>query len=208
MKTVTRPNEYKTANELTIEFYDAHAREFFDRTVVIDVTPAINRFLKYVPISGSILDAGCGSGRDIKTFLELGYDVTAFDASVEMVKLATEYTKHSIESLSFADMTFEDVFDGIWCCASLVHIPSTDLPRILNNFVRALRGGGIWFLSFMYGDWEDFRGERFFLHQTEDSLSAYLQKAGDLTILEWKVEKSYENGKSRDWLQCIVRKNT
>ena len=192
--------------ETTIGFYNENAQEYFNRTVVIDMKPAMQAFLEYVGPTGKILDAGCGSGRDTKIFQELGYDVTAIDASLELVKLSSEYTGKKTIHMTFQEMAFESVFDGIWCSASLLHVPSAELLWVLKNCKRALKPGGIWFLSFMYGEQEEVRAGRFFHHVTQTKLSRYLEDVGGLTILKCSIEKSYENGKSRDWLQCYVQK--
>ncbi len=77
---------------MTIPFYDNNGQDFFERSKSIDLTPLYATLAKYIPESAHILDAGCGSGRDSKAFLERGYTVSAFDASQEMVKLASDYT--------------------------------------------------------------------------------------------------------------------
>ncbi len=76
----------------TTEYYNKNSLEFIEGTINVDTGILRDRFLKYIPSGGKILDLGCGSGRDTKCFLEAGYQVTAIDASQELCLKATEYT--------------------------------------------------------------------------------------------------------------------
>jgi 2-polyprenyl-3-methyl-5-hydroxy-6-metoxy-1,4-benzoquinol methylase len=80
------------SNINTLSYYDEKAKEFCENTVNADVSPQRDRFLSYLKEGASILDFGCGSGRDTKAFLDLGYKVEAIDGSVELCKTASEYT--------------------------------------------------------------------------------------------------------------------
>ena len=75
----------------TIDYYNSNAKEFCKGTLYVDMSQCHNMFLKYMAPNGHVLDAGCGSSRDSRAFKELGYEVTAFDASEEICRLATEY---------------------------------------------------------------------------------------------------------------------
>ena len=77
----------------TLDYYEAHAEQFFADTQSVDMAPLYERFLSELPVGALILDAGCGSGRDSKAFLERGYRVSAFDASEKLVALAR--TRHA-----------------------------------------------------------------------------------------------------------------
>jgi 2-polyprenyl-3-methyl-5-hydroxy-6-metoxy-1,4-benzoquinol methylase len=76
---------------MSVRFYDDNAEQFFAQTVDADLTEARQRFVRYILQGERILDAGCGSGRDTKAFAELGYRVEAFDASAEMVRMASRH---------------------------------------------------------------------------------------------------------------------
>ena len=135
-----------------IEYYNNNADSFFEGSVNADMSGVRNGFLKYVPDGGKILDAGCGSGRDSKAFLSEGYDVVAFDASKEMCKRASEYIGREVLNMRFEDISFDKEFDGIWACASLLHVPSDDLPDVLQRMKKALKSGGAIYASFKYGE--------------------------------------------------------
>ena len=92
-----------------------------------------SKFLIHVPAGGDILDAGCGSGRDALAFHRAGYRVTAFDASPEMCRMARQYTDLPVIQMTFQEMTWRSAFDGIWACASLLHVPQVELPDVLGT---------------------------------------------------------------------------
>ena len=107
----------------SIEYYNKYAAKIYEDTVDVDMSEILNKFLSLLNEGDTILDLGCGSGRDSKTMYDLGYDVTPLDASEEMCKLAEIHTDLDVLQMNFEDMEFEDVFDGIWACGSLIHIP-------------------------------------------------------------------------------------
>jgi 2-polyprenyl-3-methyl-5-hydroxy-6-metoxy-1,4-benzoquinol methylase len=108
---------------VSVSYYNENAQAYFDQTVQANVGDLRSRFLKHVPFGGKILDAGCGSGRDSLAFHRAGYLVAAFDASLEMCRMAREYSQLSVMEMAFQEMTWRNEFDGIWACASLLHVP-------------------------------------------------------------------------------------
>ena len=98
---------------MTTNYYDQNAESFAKRTIERDVSDAYKKFLNLLPSKSRILDAGCGSGRDAKYFKQLGHDVVAFDASIEMVKLSSLEVDHPTLHLNFQDMAFKEEFDGV-----------------------------------------------------------------------------------------------
>jgi SAM-dependent methyltransferase len=141
----------------TIAYYDEHADEFYADTVGAEMGGFYDAFLPLLPVGGRILDAGCGSGRDSRAFLERGYAVTAFDASAALGSRAARLLSRPVLQLTFQEMAFAEEFDGVWACASLLHVPRAELDGVLARLARALVPGGAAFLSFKYGDGE---GER------------------------------------------------
>ena len=107
--------------EETINYYNNNARGFADRTVNADMGVCQGKFIALLDKGAFILDAGCGSGRDSKYFLECGFQVQAMDASAEMCNLAAEYIGHTVECMSFDEMQYRSQFDGVWACTSLLH---------------------------------------------------------------------------------------
>lgn len=129
----------------TSQYYNDHATTFFEATVGVDMGPLHARFLQNIPAGGRILDAGCGSGRDARAFKDLGFEVEAFDASPELAKLASTHLGHTVRVRTFSDVSEVHAYDGIWACASLLHLrhareslpPCTSCGRRSNQVVRS-----------------------------------------------------------------------
>ena len=88
----------------TIEYYNKNAEEFVQGTLSVDFTATQERFLSKLSVDPYILDFGCGSGRDTKYFLDKGYQVKATDGSVELCKLASEYTGIYVKQMLFEEL--------------------------------------------------------------------------------------------------------
>ena len=99
---------------MNIKFYDENADNFFDDTAHIDMSDLHGKFCLLLPDKGKVLDLGCGSGRDVKAFIERGYDVTGLDGSFKLVQRAREFTKVEIIHDDFENLSFKNQFDGIW----------------------------------------------------------------------------------------------
>jgi 2-polyprenyl-3-methyl-5-hydroxy-6-metoxy-1,4-benzoquinol methylase len=192
---------------MSVEFYDHNSESFFVQTVSADMSAAQNRFLQHVPKGGRILDAGCGSGRDAKAFVEQGYEVEAFDASAEMVRLAAAHTGLPIRQMTFQDMQWNRYFDGIWASASLLHVPRAELLGIMSKFTRALRTGGMWYVSFKHGASDREKDGRHFTDLTEEALRTELKAMQDLEVVEvWVSQDVRPNRASEFWLNSLIRR--
>ena len=179
-------------------YYDAHAKEYAELTVKADMSPAYDKFLRYLPAGAAVLDAGCGSGRDSLFFLQKGYDVTMLDASAGMCRSAEELTGRQALCMPFSEINFETRFDGIWACASLLHVSETELENVLAKFHRALKQDGVLYASWKYGEAERSDGERFYCDMTEEKLQNVLAHAGLFDCLEcWVAEDSLPSGRPR-----------
>ena len=193
----------------SVEFYNKHAAEFYRRTVDIAMEEGYQPFLDRIPDGGAILDAGCGSGRDSRAFLDRGYRVTAFDASPQMARLAETLTGLPVAVLRFQEMDFAEEFDGIWACASLLHVPHAEMIDVFNRFEAALKPGGHWHASFKYGTGEMALGERTFTNYTEDTFRELLAPFATLEIAELEaMDDSRPDHQGERWLNAILRKRS
>ena len=154
----------------TLTYYNQNASSFFRNTVDVDMSVLHERFLSKVSAGGNVLDAGCGSGRDTKAFLSRGYRVTAFDASEELVNLAKKHTGAPVQLRSFLDVEEQAMYDGIWACASLLHVPHAEVPEVLQRLWNALKPGGAFYLSFKLGTTERVQDGRHFTDVDESQL--------------------------------------
>ena len=114
----------------TLEYYNENADKFILGTLNVDMMTIQKKFISYIPKGGKVLDLGCGSGRDSLFFKELGYDVTAIDGSAEMCIQAEKNIGQPVINMTFDKLDYEAEFDGIWACASLLHVPSRDISSL------------------------------------------------------------------------------
>lgn len=189
-----------------IEYYNKYASKIFEDTVDQDMGEIRQEFLDYLEEGDTILDLGCGSGRDSLAFYELGYDVTPLDASEEMCKLAEIHTGLEVLQMTYEEMEFEDVFDGIWGCGALVHVPEKELPGILDRIAEALHADGILYLSFKEGDFEGFRGERYFCDYTEDRLRRIFKEGERFEVIKTWITDDVRRDSGTKWLNLLARK--
>lgn len=191
----------------SIAYYDQNAKAFLEGTANLDMQALYGPFLSHVPRGGHILDAGCGSGRDARAFLDQGYKVTAFDASKDMVTAATTRTRQPVLQLRFAEMAFNEEFDGIWACASLLHVPRSEIASVFERFAVALKPRGVWYMSFRLGEGEEIRSGRLFNCYTEVSLAKQLSQIVLLTITRfWNTNDVRADGRDDLWINAIVQR--
>ena len=188
-------------------YYQQHADSFFGGTVDVDMTSLYDRFIPLLPDGAAVLDAGCGSGRDALAFGKLGYSVTAFDASPALVSLAERHVGQPVHCLRFQDMAWQDAFDGIWACATLLHVPAAELPGVMQRLRNALKPRGILYASFKYGKGErEHRGRRF-TDLDEPGLAALLEQARGLEERETWITNDLRPGReSERWLNTLLRR--
>jgi len=192
---------------MTLHYYQNHAQDFFDGTVNVDMTPLYESFTQHLTYDARVLDAGCGSGRDAKAFHEMGYQVVAFDASSAMVELARQHTGLHVRLMTFSEIDGKAQYDGIWCCASLLHVPAYELPAVMRKLADALKPGGVWYVSFKYGNGERVQGERRFTDLDEEGLQELLKAVPGMEIASLWATQDNRPDRDETWLNGILRKN-
>ncbi|MGF6236099.1 SAM-dependent methyltransferase [Leclercia sp. 1548] len=191
---------------MTLKYYQDNAQTFFDGTVNVDMSSLYETFTQHLAPGARVLDAGCGSGRDAKAFQEMGYQVEAFDASPAMVELAREHTGFSVKVMSFAEVDWKEEFDGIWCCASLLHVPAVELPGVMRRLADALKPGGVWYVSFKYGDGEREVDGRRFTDMDEDDLNTLVSSLTAMEVGEVWLTQDKRPDRKEIWVNGILRK--
>lgn len=190
---------------MTVNYYNQHSQAFFAQTATVDMQELYQPFLSLLPTGSHILDAGCGSGRDTKAFLDRGYQVTAIDASKAMVQLSSELTGQPTLLMSFDEMSFDNCFEGIWACASLLHVPSINIHSVFERFEQALRPNGIWYLSFKLGNGERWHEGRLFHDFDEKRLIEVMRAHSHLRILSmWQTSDYRAHQRQNQWLNALV----
>ena len=191
----------------TIEYYNQNADMFAQGTRLVDFTIVQERFRKMLPVGSRILDFGCGSGRDTKYFLEKGYQVASTDGSAELCRLAGSFTGIKVKEMLFQELDEIGVYDGIWACSSILHLPKQELLPVIRKMCDALKDNGVIYTSFKYGDFEGERNGRYFTDFTEDTFDKFIKVIQELTIEEEWITSDVRPGRGEEkWLNLILRK--
>lgn len=191
----------------TIEYYNQNAEQFVQGTLSVDFAATQERFLAKLSAGASILDFGCGSGRDTRHFLDKGYQVEAIDGSVELCKLASEYTGIRVRQMLFEEFDEAEKYDGIWACSSILHLHKRALKDVLEKMAAALKANGVVYTSFKYGEFEGERNGRYFVDFTPETFREYMQEVKGLQIEEYWITGDVrpERGEEK-WLNLFLRK--
>jgi SAM-dependent methyltransferase len=190
-----------------LSYYCQNAAAYIQNTLQVDMTSLYQQFLPLLPAEAHILDAGCGSGRDSLAFREQGFRVTACDASPTLAEWVTEQLAIPVEVIKFQAFDWHNQFDGIWACASLLHVPEGELPLVLNRLSRALKPHGVLYLSFKYGQGERVQDGRHFTDLNEARLDALLESATELSLQQrWVTCDQRPERHAEQWLNALVRK--
>ncbi len=191
----------------SVDYYELHADEYASLTIGIDMSSVYERFFKDLPPCAHIADAGCGSGRDTKVFLQRNYRVTAFDGSPEMARIASINTGQRCGVVRFQEIQFDHEFDAIWACASLLHVPKHEIVCVLRRMTKALKPAGIIYASFIEGEGERVGADgRLYNSYTESSFKTLLQEIGGISQVScWKSDQNAVPVNRAPWLNFIVR---
>lgn len=191
----------------TIEYYNRNVEAFVSETADVDFSKVQDLFLQMLPEKSRILDFGCGSGRDTKYFSDRGYFVEPVDGSLEICKSAARRTGIPVRNMLFQELCEQQKYDGIWACASILHLSKLDLFDVIEKMANALKSNGVIYTSFKYGFFEGERNGRYFTDFTEESFVKFIEGMKRLTIQKiWVTgDVRSERGKEQ-WLNIIMRK--
>lgn len=191
----------------TIEYYNENVSKFVNDTQDVVFCATQDLFLSYLNEGDSILDLGCGSGRDTKYFLSKGYKVDATDGSEEICKVASDYTGINVKCLLFNELDEIDKYDGIWACASILHLDRDDLIDVFHRIARALKDNGILYTSFKYSEFEGMRNGRYFTDFTIESFNEFQTNIPEFIIEKKWITRDVRAGREDEkWLNLIMRK--
>ena len=192
---------------MSIAFYEANAETFFQGSVDADMAAGWEAFAALLKPGDRVLDAGCGSGRDALALSRMGFDVTAMEASPRLAELARRHTGLPVQVLTFDEIAWREAFEGIWACASLLHVPRAVLPSAMTRVREALVPGGVWWMSFKYGTEEREVGGRLFTDLDEAGAEALLAQVGGLDLISMSVTQDVRPGRAHErWLALLCRR--
>ena len=199
----------------TLDYYNSNAADFTAATGDLDFHEIEDLFLTQVREAFPerpekdlrLLDLGCGSGRDARYFLDRGFAVQAVDGSEAMCRAASEKTGLVVRQLLFEDFHETAAYEGIWACASLLHVPLGDLPAVLDAIEAALVPGGIFYASFKYGSGEREKGGRHFTDMDEAAFDRLAGRLEGMWILRrWLSCDARPDRKDEYWLNILMKK--
>lgn len=195
------------STDKTLQYYNDHALCFIQETVDVEFSTVQNEFVSKIGEGGRILDLGCGSGRDSKVFITRGFNVVSVDGSEKMARIASEYIGQEVLCSTFQDYEPVGKFDGIWACASLLHLSKEDIVLVMRKLAGSLNKGGSFYVSFKYGNFSGERNGRFFTDLTENSLNELLSDIPDLKIQrQYITEDARPERAEEKWLNGFLIK--
>jgi len=204
------PPTSREISRSTISHYDDNADSFRQGTLTHDVSQNIQALLRNIetPIPYTLLDFGCGPGRDLKSFSELGHEAIGLDGSLRFVEMAREYSGCEVWHQDFLALELPaGRFDGIFANASLFHIPSSELPRVLGELRNALKPRGVLFSSNPRGNnQEGWSGQRYGAYYDFEQWSRLMMEAG-FTHLEHYYRPEGLPRRQQPWLASVWRRS-
>lgn len=189
----------------TVNYYDKNSEQFISGTVTADMREIVERFLEHVKKGGKILDAGCGSGRDSEYFLANGYETDAIDASIKMCQIASKKIRKKVDCIRFEDIEYKEKYDGIWACASLLHLSKVSQEGVWLKLKDALKFGGAIYASYKFGSFEEYRNGRYYSDYQEEELNALIKKCG-LSVADIWISSDVRPGNETKWVNVIAMK--
>jgi len=180
------PEELREVSRVTLQHYESSAASFREGTRDHDVSQNVDALLRGLdsPPPHAILDLGCGPGRDLATFRALGHEAVGLDGALPFVEMARAATGCEVLHQDFLALDLAEArFDGIFANASLFHVPTQELARVLGELRAALRPRGVLFCSNPRGHGEEgFRGGRYGAFHDHETWARFVTGAGFVAI--------------------------
>lgn len=207
--TVIEPVELDQIAAATLDYYQQRAESFRDGTRDHDVSQNIDSLLRH--ISGAppftILDFGCGPGRDLQTLTRLGHRAIGLEGAAAFAAMAHADSGCEVWQQGFLKLELPTgYFDGVFANASLFHVPTQELPRILGQLRAALKPGGVLFSSNPRGQNEEgWNGGRYGVYHDLQAWRRLLAAAG-FVELEHYYRPAGLPRERQPWLASVWRK--
>ncbi len=182
--------------ESTLETYNKVAAVFAERNRIMpdNVRRLAEQFMNLLPDGGSIIDIGCGPGRDMAFFESYGFHVQGIDGSSAMLTEARKHVVGKLMEKNIEHINFDESFHGAWCNASLLHLPKDQLGRTLKAIYSILFESGVLYVSFKFGEGESvkyFDGDRklgrFFSFYQECEIDRIVEEIGFVPVKEFNL---------------------
>ena len=199
--------QIQTDERRTLTFYDENAASYALQTESADLTQLYERFLQLIPRGGRILDLGCGGGRDLRAFKSFGFECIGLDPSKRLAKIAKEHSGCEVIVARAQDLCFREEFDGIWACASLLHISRSELPLTMDRVRNSLKIGGVLFLSMQEGNGSSVAPDgRFYEKYSAGELEIIMVSANLDVISQWATSDTLQGRELISWINLLARR--
>ena len=201
--------DLKNLSAKTLDHYNENAEGFFAGTIDHDVEQNINALLSYIEGNApfKILDVGCGPGRDLKVFTELGHIAVGLEGAARFVDMAQAYSGCEVWLQDFLELDLpENHFDGVFANASLFHVPSQEMPQVLRALYSTLKEAGVLFSSNPRGNnQEGWNGGRYGAYYDLETWRDFLQAAGFVELTHYYRPQGVPRVQ-QPWLASVWRK--
>lgn len=191
----------------TIDYYEKNFSSYAKLSSMIDMHEQWGIFVACLKSGAKILDVGCGSGRDIKYFLGLGFVVDGLEPSTAMAEYAQKITGAKVYNLAAEEIDFTECYDGIWACASLLHMSKSALIETAPKIFKATKRDGYIYVSLKRGVGEvrDDEGRYFSFYEMEEVCEIFLSRGGGRVVNSWL--SSDKNGRvGTQWINLLLQK--
>jgi SAM-dependent methyltransferase len=195
------------ADQETIEFYNQNADKYDQATYNLQLEIPWMEFTSRIKPNGLILDIGCGSGRDMRHFIDLGYYVEGVEPSREMAIIARFRTGAIIHEIAAEQIDFNNQFDGVWACASLLHVDRSSMEKTYNLIMRSLKQSGVFYFSLKSGAGTIRKEDgRLFANYSSDEIEELVMARSDTkSFVSWESSDALHTRNTK-WLNFIVTK--
>jgi SAM-dependent methyltransferase len=203
------PQDVEKIAVLTLEYYDQRAEDFWEGTRDHDVGQNIATLLQHIggepPFT--LLDFGCGPGRDLKMFAELGHTAVGLEGAVRFAAMARAHSGCEVWQQDFLNLDLPDNhFDGVFANAALFHVPSQELPRVLLELHATLKPGGVLFSSNPRGHNEEgWNGGRYGAYYDLETWRRYMSAARFVELAHYYRPAGLPR-EQQPWLASVWRK--
>lgn len=196
-----------TGHDGTRRFYETHAERYAAQTQLADLAALRTRLATVARRGGTLLDVGCGAGRDLRAFRLMGFHAIGLEPSEPLAQIARAYSGCEVRVGRVQDIDARGEFDAVWACASLLHLPRTSMPTALARIRAASKPTAVFFLSMQLGFGEFVAPDgRFYALYQPDALSLAVGAAGFAVVEVWESGDSLDERPIR-WINLLARAN-
>ncbi|HUW29709.1 MAG TPA: class I SAM-dependent methyltransferase [Sulfuriferula sp.] len=203
------PQDLEKITELTLQHYNQRSGDFWEGTRHHDVSQNIAALLQYIEGEPpcTLLDFGCGPGRDLKVFSELGHRAIGLDGAAQFAEMARTHSGCEIWLQDFLKLDLpSNHFDGVFANAVLFHIPSQELPAVLRQLHATLKPRGVLFSSNPRGNnTEGWNGGRYGAYYDLQTWQRYMSDAGFIELTHYYRPSGLPQAE-QPWLASVWRK--